>query len=575
MRLLRSLLTTIALICNVVRSTEHPEVRERPYIAFVTIPMKGHATPVHALAQELSDRGYDTDFITMDTPGLTDEFARATGPHYVSLFPFDHACPPETLHLTYLVANGLGVGRETIAREFNPARILSIWRCPLTYYEDFLPAITHRFIERRPDLVVADYFTLGAIDAAFNLSIPLVVNSPTIYSTESFNLPTGWSPYHSWGAKDLSAEGTFSSLRRWLNHLQRRYFHAINAENLVIQWHQEMRVMYGDSAFKNFPPHSSVPNLVNIFFGLEYAQPVPPHHTLVGPILSRDAEAQAIGALDHHGERDSQRDCPEIVWLDDLVKEDPQVHVILINFGTTGALRPRQLWTMLAGFADLHGNINITNFRVLWRLSDQHFQNALGSEDTPSIPPYVRFFPWLCSQPATLRHPAVHLFVSHAGINSAQEGILAGVPVLAMPGFSDQHAMGMRIIDSGVGLSLHAERFTSHEFANAISQILDPHANFSTVAQELRNILILNPAGLGRKHGADVIEDVLRRGYKHLVPLEALREPGWGKAGLDVLVIDVVVILGMLWILKAVGRKAWKTLRGVIRQRVPQRLKRD
>ncbi|KAF8577329.1 hypothetical protein K439DRAFT_1639781, partial [Ramaria rubella] len=39
-------------------------------------------------------------------------------------------------------------------------------------------------------------------------------------------------------------------------------------------------------------------------------------------------------------------------------------------------------------------------------------------------------------------------------------------------------------------------------------------------------------------HGADVIEDVLRRGYKHLVQLEALREPGWGKAGLDVLVID-------------------------------------
>lgn len=122
----------------------------------------------------------------------------------------------------------------------------------------------------------------------------------------------GWSKYHSWDAKALGAVGLRSSLRRWFNHTLRRYFRVISEENPVVAGHLQLRFVlqyiyslikcrrpsrkaFGGPSFANLALSSSVPNLVNTFFGLEYAQAVPPHYTLVGPILSREAEAQAIG----------------------------------------------------------------------------------------------------------------------------------------------------------------------------------------------------------------------------------------------------------------------------------------
>lgn len=150
-------------------SIAHAEHVERPYIAFAAMPFRGHATPVHALAQELSDRGYDTAFITMDAPAFTATFSRGTGPRYVSLFPFDSVCSAENLNLALLMATG-----ETPDSKLDPAQEIAVWRCFLTYYEDFLPAITRHFMQRRPDLVVSDYFTLGAI-VSILLSSPLLV----------------------------------------------------------------------------------------------------------------------------------------------------------------------------------------------------------------------------------------------------------------------------------------------------------------------------------------------------------------------------------------------------------------
>ena len=52
--------------------------------------------------------------------------------------------------------------------------------------------------------------------------------------------------------------------------------------------------------------------------------------------------------------------------------------------------------------------------------------------------------PW-APQLAVLAHPAVHLFVTHGGLTSMHEGLVAGKPLLVTPFFADQPgALGIR-----------------------------------------------------------------------------------------------------------------------------------
>jgi hypothetical protein len=157
MRLLFHLLGLAMVACNTV----HAEFIARPYIAFVSLPYRGHLAPVHALAQELSDRGYDTEFITMDLPRYTASFSRTTAPRYTSLFPFQSICPEESMDLAFLASNGV-IPLSNLTR----AHAKAVGRCFTTHYKELLPAITHHFLQRRPDLVVADSMTYSAIVSA-------------------------------------------------------------------------------------------------------------------------------------------------------------------------------------------------------------------------------------------------------------------------------------------------------------------------------------------------------------------------------------------------------------------------
>lgn len=125
--------------------------------------------------------------------------------------------------------------------------------------------------------------------------------------------------------------------------------------------------------------------------------------------------------------------------------------------------------------------------------------------------------------------------------------------------------MAVRVAEAGVGLSLPPNHFTPRRFSNTVLQMLNPQAGFSFATQELRRYILSNPAGLGRTQGADVIEDILRRGSKYRVPLEVLVEPGWAKVGLDVMILDVMAILLFLWVMKLIGQNMFMVMWRVVR----------
>jgi hypothetical protein len=55
------------------------------------------------------------------------------------------------------------------------------------------------------------------------------------------------------------------------------------------------------------------------------------------------------------------------------------------------------------------------------------------------------------SQLALMQLPALRLFISHCGINSAHESLFFAKPLLCVPLFADQQDMAVRVVDSGAG----------------------------------------------------------------------------------------------------------------------------
>ena len=64
------------------------------------------------------------------------------------------------------------------------------------------------------------------------------------------------------------------------------------------------------------------------------------------------------------------------------------------------------------------------------------------------------------------------LFITHAGLNSAMEGLAHGVPMLAMPFVTDQMGVSSRIVFTGVGQSLGRGSRTPEAIGRAITELL-------------------------------------------------------------------------------------------------------
>ena len=98
-------------------------------------------------------------------------------------------------------------------------------------------------------------------------------------------------------------------------------------------------------------------------------------------------------------------------------------------------------------------------------------------------------------------------FVTHGGMNSVHESLLAGVPMVVVPQAVDQFLVGDRVADVGAGIALDPRRLTAERLCSAIDTILtDPAytAAADRVGDDLRS------AG-GAARAADVMETLLEQ----------------------------------------------------------------
>jgi MGT family glycosyltransferase len=165
--------------------------------------------------------------------------------------------------------------------------------------------------------------------------------------------------------------------------------------------------------------------------------------------------------------------------------------VLYASLGTVFDAGPRLLRDLATALAPLGGTVVISTGRT--------DPAALGP--LPAVVLARRSVP----QPEVLARAA--LFVTHGGMNSVNEAMYAGVPMLVVPQGADQPLVARRVAELGAGLSIRP-RDAAADAVNALARRLLDEPRFQAAAATLR--VAQREAG-GYARAADELEHYLHR----------------------------------------------------------------
>ncbi|XP_050575438.1 UDP-glycosyltransferase UGT5-like isoform X1 [Bombus affinis] len=100
-------------------------------------------------------------------------------------------------------------------------------------------------------------------------------------------------------------------------------------------------------------------------------------------------------------------------------------------------------------------------YRVVWKFE----------EDFPGKPDNVYIGKWLPQQ-TILAHPNIKLFIYQGGLQSSEETVYYGVPVLGLPILGDQDYQVARMEALGIGKSLEITSLKKDELENTITELI-------------------------------------------------------------------------------------------------------
>lgn len=143
-----------------------------------------------------------------------------------------------------------------------------------------------------------------------------------------------------------------------------------------------------------------------------------------------------------------------------------------------------------------------------------------------------------------LQHDSVKIVISHCGMSSAQDALIAGKPIICIPFVGDQFDVGARIQDHRAGFSLPVHSLRSQELSDAITSLfLD--SSYSHSAKRLGKLL--RTVG-GVTVGADLVETLAELGLAHLV---FYPHKSWPSQTLDVAAMISAIVC--VWVLVVYG----------------------
>ncbi|XP_021199116.3 UDP-glycosyltransferase UGT5 [Helicoverpa armigera] len=133
--------------------------------------------------------------------------------------------------------------------------------------------------------------------------------------------------------------------------------------------------------------------------------------------------------------------------------------VIYISFGTNvkpSLLPPEKVQILVKVFSELP-------YDVLWKWD---------KDELPGRSSNIKISKWL-PQSDLLRHPKIKMFITQGGLQSTDEAITAGVPLIGVPMLGDQWYNVEKYVHHEIGIKIDLKSLTEKDFKEAINKIIN------------------------------------------------------------------------------------------------------
>ncbi|XP_068624222.1 UDP-glycosyltransferase UGT5-like [Battus philenor] len=191
------------------------------------------------------------------------------------------------------------------------------------------------------------------------------------------------------------------------------------------------------------------------------------------------------------------------------------------------------------------------------------------SENSPFKSDNIRVFKWL-PQSDLLHHPNVKLFITQGGLQSTDEAITAGVPLIGVPMLGDQWYNVEKYVHHQIGIRLDFDKLTEDQLKNAVLEVIQNERYRNNILR-LRSLMQDQPQK-PLERAMWWIEYVLRHGgAKHLrAPAANMSWAEYLELELVSVLLLAIVSLTVIFVLltKLIITLVWRTVR---RDKKPKR----
>ncbi|CAE7232034.1 UGT76E12 [Symbiodinium sp. CCMP2592] len=412
------------------------EVR-RLKVACISTPEAGHLVPTVQIAKALARRGHQSALVTLDC--AREKFAKgcaAAGCEFVGLargIPGSDA--------------GSGLAAELTSK--------GLFGILFRHYDQAMREEFRSWLQsEQPDVVVVDMVTLAGVAPARDCGIPIILNVP--------------------GPLELFKNMSISLV------LMLCTMSFLNTRSVT-----DTRIML-QVMFDLMPAFSSQLCLVNSFFGLDAAWPVPPNIVMTGSTAPRPSSILRETSDERFN-----------AWLQRV--RGMGLRIIYVTMGSMQVLEPFQVRALFEGLQAVSPRC-----AVAWSLKpEQQEMLPLGKE---ALPAHFFIQKWL-PQGEALQLPDVAVVVTHCGFGGLNETIAAGKPLVALPFRADQPANAKLARERGLAEVLSPPKLTAAAVTTAVSKVL-VDGSYAKRASELQRSML-------KTGGAEACVDAIEHFVEH------------------------------------------------------------